>query len=253
MDTKLRNSHRLAVLLAIAVLIICSVGMVLAYPVFSREMQDRLDETKVSNDEVIQIAGGLIEGNYILYNEVYEETDRAYVLQKYGGDRFDLLRKYMDYEVFDWDGNALLESNSKSVLENLVKKEDTAYAFRAAFTFQDDGELSDIQVNGNMLDERTEYEIEQYLLDQQVINYEWRGISEPTEVQIVYGVTAENLNSYIDSNELHIDTSVAALISNSMFSGFLFLFAAVLAVTAVLLSVKKSFAFGGEKSIQCTV
>ena len=77
MDTKLRNSHRLAVLLAIAVLIICSVGMVLAYPVFSREMQDRLDETKVSNDEVIQIAGGLIEGNYILYNEGSEETDRA--------------------------------------------------------------------------------------------------------------------------------------------------------------------------------
>lgn len=159
MDTKLKNSHRLAVLLAIAVVLICSVGMVLAYPVFSREMQDRLDGSKVSNDEVIQIAGGLIEGNYILYNEVYEETDRAYVLQEYGGDRFDLLRKYMDYEVFDWDGNALLESNSKSVLENLVKKEDTTYAFRVAFTFQDDGELSDIQVNGNMLDERTEYEM----------------------------------------------------------------------------------------------
>ncbi|GAA0261860.1 sensor histidine kinase [Faecalicatena contorta] len=247
MDTKLKNSHRLAVLLAIAVVLICSVGMVLAYPVFSREMQDRLDGSKVSNDEVIQIAGGLIEGNYILYNEVYEETDRAYVLQEYGGDRFDLLRKYMDYEVFDWDGNALLESNSKSVLENLVKKEDTTYAFRVAFTFQDDGELSDIQVNGNMLDERTEYEIEQYLLDQQVTNYEWRGISEPTEVQIVYGVTEENLNSYIDSNELNIDTSVAVLMSNSMFGGFLFLFAAVLAVTAVLLSVKKSFAFGGEK------
>ena len=93
MDTKLKNSHRLAVLLAIAVVLICSVGMVLAYPVFSREMQDRLDGSKVSNDEVIQIAGGLIEGNYILYNEVYEETDRAYVLQEYGGDRFDLLRK----------------------------------------------------------------------------------------------------------------------------------------------------------------
>ena len=157
--------------------------------------RDRLDGSKVSNDEVIQIAGGLIEGNYILYNEVYEETDRAYVLQEYGGDRFDLLRKYMDYEVFDWDGNALLESNSKSVLENLVKKEDTTYAFRVAFTFQDDGELSDIQVNGNMLDERTEYEIEQYLLDQQVTNYEWRGISEPTEVQDVYkrqGVVFKN-------------------------------------------------------------
>ncbi|EGB90845.1 sensor histidine kinase [Clostridium sp. D5] len=221
--------------------------MVLAYPVFSREMQSRLDGNTASADEIMRISEGLIEGNYILYNEVYEETDRAYVLQRYGGDRFDLLRKYMDYEVFDWDGNALLESNSKTVLENLAKKEDTDYAFRAAFTFQEDGEMSDIQVNGSMLNERTEYEIEQYLLEQQVINNEWRGISDPSEVQIVYGVAEENLNSYIESNDMNIDSSVAELMSNAMFGGFIMLFAAVLAVTAIVLSVNKSFEYGRQK------
>ena len=223
MDTKLKSSRRLATILTIAVLLICSLGMVLAYPVFSREMQSRLDGNTASADEIMRISEGLIEGNYILYNEVYEETDRAYVLQRYGGDRFDLLRKYMDYEVFDWDGNALLESNSKTVLENLAKKEDTDYAFRAAFTFQEDGEMSDIQVNGSMLNERTEYEIEQYLLEQQVINNEWRGISDPSEVQIVYGVAEENLNSYIESNDMNIDSSVAELMSNAMFGGFIML------------------------------
>ena len=247
MDTKLKSSRRLATILTIAVLLICSLGMVLAYPVFSREMQSRLDGNTASADEIMRISEGLIEGNYILYNEVYEETDRAYVLQQYGGDRFDLLRKYMDYEVFDWDGNALLESNSKTVLENLAKKEDTDYAFRAAFTFQEDGEMSDIQVNGSMLNERTEYEIEQYLLEQQVINNEWRGISDPSEVQIVYGVAEENLNSYIESNDMNIDSSVAELMSNAMFGGFIMLFAAVLAVTAIVLSVKKSFEYGRQK------
>ena len=247
MDTKLKSSRRLATILTIAVLLICSLGMVLAYPVFSREMQSRLDGNTASADEIMRISEGLIEGNYILYNEVYEETDRAYVLQRYGGDRFDLLRKYMDYEVFDWDGNALLESNSKTVLENLAKKEDTDYAFRAAFTFQEDGEMSDIQVNGSMLNERTEYEIEQYLLEQQVINNEWRGISDPSEVQIVYGVAEENLNSYIESNDMNIDSSVAELMSNAMFGGFIMLFAAVLAVTAIVLSVNKSFEYGRQK------
>ena len=247
MDTKLKSSRRLATILTIAVLLICSLGMVLAYPVFSREMQSRLDGNTASADEIMRISEGLIEGNYILYNEVYEETDRAYVLQRYGGDRFDLLRKYMDYEVFDWDGNALLESNSKTVLENLAKKEDTDYAFRAAFTFQEDGEMSDIQVNGSMLNERTEYEIEQYLLEQQVINNEWRGISDPSEVQNVYGVAEENLNSYIESNDMNIDSSVAELMSNAMFGGFIMLFAAVLAVTAIVLSVNKSFEYGRQK------
>ena len=82
MDTKLKNSHRLAVILAVVVLLICSLGMIAAYPVFSDQMQDGLDGNDANLDSLRNMSVALIEGNYILYNEVNEETDKAYILQE---------------------------------------------------------------------------------------------------------------------------------------------------------------------------
>ena len=61
------------------------------------------------------------------------------------------MRKYMDYEVFSNDGEALLKEKSEDTLSKLVKKEDTPYAFRAAFTYDEDGELIDMKVGGNRM------------------------------------------------------------------------------------------------------
>jgi signal transduction histidine kinase len=247
LDIKLKNSHRLTIIGIAALLLVCSLGMVLAYPAFSQEMEDRLDGDQTSEDVLKRLSYGLVEGNYILYNEVYEETNRAYVLQQYGGDQFDLLRKYMDYEVFDWSGDALLNSSSKATLKELVNKQDTSYAFRAAFTFQEDGEISDIQVSGNQTDERTQYDLEQYLLKMQVGDNQWKDISNPSEVQVVYGVTVENLKSYIESNDYIAELSVYELMENEVFGGFIAAFVVIIALGAVFFSMRNPDIFDNHK------
>lgn len=244
MDIKLKNNHRAAIILAAAMLIICSVGMVMAYPVFSGQMQDELNGDNVNADILREMSAGLIEGNYILYNDVHEETDKAYVLQHYGGDRFDLLRKYMDYEVFDLKGDALLSTNSKEVSSDLKKTDNSPYAYRVAFTFQDDDELTDIQVSGDVLDGRTQNEIEQYLLRRQIRENKWENISTPSKVQIVYGFTEKDLQAYVDDNEYVQNYHIYNLMTNPMYKGFVAGFVFLLAATAIFLTVKKDFAFG---------
>lgn len=240
MDIKLKNSHRLTIVLILAIVLVCSVGMVMSYPVFSREMQERLEEDSISEDILTGICEDLVKGNYILYNEGLEVLDRAYIRQEYGGDQFDLLRKYMDYEVFDWAGNALLNDNSKATLAALAKKENTDYALRVAFTFQEYGQISDIRVNGSQTDKRIQYNIEQRLLVWRDAGDSWLGMSGPEEVQIIYGITEENLNSYIENNQDVENLSVCKLMGNEMFTSFITVFVLLLAVAAIFLSVKQN-------------
>lgn len=247
MDIRLKNSRRLTIVLILAILLVCSVGMVMSYPVFSREMQERLEEDSISEDILTEICEHLVKGNYILYNEATEVLDRAYILKEYGGDQFDLLRKYMDYEVFDWTGNALLNNNSKTTLAALAKKEDTAYALRVAFTFQEYGQMTDVRVNGSQTDERIQYNIEQRLLVWRDTGESWMGMSGPEEVQVIYGITEENLNSYIENNQDIENLSVYKLMGNELFARFITVFVLILAAAAIFLSVKQNTSLGSHR------
>lgn len=247
MDIRLKNSRRLTIVLILAILLVCSVGMVMSYSVFSREMQERLEEDSISEDILTEICEHLVKGNYILYNEATEVLDRAYILKEYGGDQFDLLRKYMDYEVFDWTGNALLNNNSKTTLAALAKKEDTAYALRVAFTFQEYGQMTDVRVNGSQTDERIQYNIEQRLLVWRDTGESWMGMSGPEEVQVIYGITEENLNSYIENNQDIENLSVYKLMGNELFVRFITVFVLILAAAAIFLSVKQNTSLGSHR------
>jgi signal transduction histidine kinase len=219
----------------------------MSYPVFSRELQERLEEDSISEDILTEICEHLVKGNYILYNEATEVLDRAYILQEYGGDQFDLLRKYMDYEVFDWTGNALLNNNSKTTLAALAKKEDTAYALRVAFTFQEYGQMTDVRVNGSQTDERIQYNIEQRLLVWRDAGDSWMGMSGPEEVQVIYGITEENLNSYIENNQDVENLSVYKLMGSELFARFITVFILILAAAAIFLSVKQNTSLGSHR------
>ena len=70
------------------------------------------------------MADDLCEGNYFLYNEYSQETDKADILSDYMDSNFLLLRKYMDCGLFDRAGESLLENLSADVSENL-QEEDT--------------------------------------------------------------------------------------------------------------------------------
>lgn len=247
MDIKLKNNRRLPVIIMAAVLLFCSLTMVFVYPVYTEEMQDLIDGNSVNQDNLSMMSDALIEGCYILYNEVYEETDRADILNEYGGDQFDLMRKYMDYEVFNWEGEPLLGTNDKETLADLAKKNDTPYAYRVSFTFQEDSEISDIQIMGSEIDQQIQNTLKQDILNYRINNHQWESIAEPSEVQVVYGMTAENLAVYIENNAYMGTIPVYELTRNGAFIGFIWAFVIILAATAAFFCINKQFAFGRGK------
>lgn len=247
MDIKLKNSPRATTIITVVILLICSIGMVLVYPVFSREMKEKLDGNYGNTEQMADVAYELIGGNYILYNEKYGETNRADILANYGSNQFDLLRKYMDYELFDESGEALLDNADKAILQNLKKKDGSPYAMRVSFTFQEEARLSDINVSGNLLDETEQYTIEQYLLQTESVQNRWSDISSPSKVQIVYGITEGNLKDYLENNVYSEQYPVYELLQNNLYKGFVKMFIAVLAGLAIVLTMKKSSGFGVHK------
>ena len=245
MDTKLKSSHRLAIIIAVLVVLISSVGMVLTYPIYRNQLQDELSEDTVEMSLVMEMASDLFEGNAILYNDVYEETDRSYVLQRYGNDSFYLMQKYMDYAVFDFQGEALLKKDNEDMLAKLVKRDDTPYAFRAAFTYDEDGEMTDIEVSGSRIDEREQFEIEQNLLNAGY--YYYNEISEPASVQFIYGMTEENLDAYLEGDGDSQYYQTYHLMENTTFMWSVIIFAMLTVFAGGFLTVRRSFEFGTQK------
>lgn len=241
MDIKLKNSRKRIIALILTLVFICSAGMMAAYPSFARDMEGRVDDV-IQEQSLRDICGDLSKGTYILYNEMTEETDGALLREQYGDGRFDLLRKYMDYEVFDLRGNALLGVNDNSILKNL-KAKDTPYAFRVEFIFQDDGDISKVQVTGSQTDVRLQYQMEQDLL--RTGSYD--DGERPWGVQIVYGMTEENLNSYVKDNCDLESLSVYGLIDSELFATLVTVFVLLLAAAAIFLSIRHRSLFEGKK------
>lgn len=243
MDIKLKNSRRRIIAFVFILILICSVGMVAAYPAFSREMQSGENDI-IYEQSLTDICRDLENGNYILYNEVTGKADRALLQEQYGNSRFDLLRKYMDYEVFDSRGTAQLGTNSNSVLRNL-KAKNTSYAFRVEFTFQNDGQISKVQVTGSKIDVQLQYEMEQNLLSMEPFPYQ--GVETPSDVQTVYGITGEKLNAYIkDSGDFEY-LAVRGLAESEFYSTISIVLALIVACAAVCLTIKQRSIFEEKK------
>lgn len=248
LGTKLKNSRKAAVLLTVLVIIVCAGGMMLSYMNFYNQTQKKLKSEEQQVDEAVleSIARDMMKGNYILYNDVYEETDRAEVLREYGNSAFGYLRNYLEYEVFSWDGKALL-GDDENMQADLARKADTKYALRVAFTYQDDGGLVDVEVYGTRVDESERYYIEQDLIQQDFDEYDEGGeISTPSEVQIIYGMTESSLKSYQGAYQETGEHAANILRNSSSFTSMCRLFVALTAGIALILSLKKGFAFGEE-------
>ena len=195
MDTRSTSSRKAGLIAAALLLCICSAVMLIRYPELaswvesSEDIGERQIETLYDMDDELSV------GNYILYNEYSKETD---LLEEYGQSPFDLTRRYMDYGVFDGDGESLLSETGEAAAGRLTDWDGKYYAFRAEFSFGDGGALTDIQVDGEALDPETAYNMEQRYLnaaENMLYSYE-SDISTPSDVTIVYGMTETNLHAY---------------------------------------------------------
>ena len=211
MDTKSKNSRRAGIIVVAIFLSICSLIMMSQYDGMKRAMDSANSaatedaESPVPYESALgSISRDLAEGNYLLYNEYANETDPADVLDEYGQRDFDWSKRYFDYEVFDSDGNQLLKNEDESTAENLQanSEEDAGYAFRAYFTFSQEGELSSVQIDGTALSPEEEYNLEStYLSSAQEVEYseEISSIASPENITVIYGMNNENLNAFTEA------------------------------------------------------
>ena len=201
MDTRSISSRKAGILAAAVLLCICSAVMMLRYQDMADWVDSMEDIGTRQTETLYEMGDDLSEGNYLLYNEYSQETAFSDVLEWYGQSPFELLGRYMDYGIFDSEGESLLSDTSETEAQRLAEEESQYYAFRASFYFGEAGELSDIQVDGSALEPKTAYSLEQqYLADFDNVLYAYglSSISTPENVTVVYGMTEANLNAYCE-------------------------------------------------------
>ncbi|HIW42378.1 MAG TPA: HAMP domain-containing histidine kinase [Candidatus Mediterraneibacter vanvlietii] len=205
MDTKLKNSRNPGFIAAFILLALCSVIMLSRYNAMALYLDSMSDNEGQYLESLRGVGNDLAEANYLLYNEYSNETDRGEVLDEYGQRPFDLTKRYMDYEIFDnGDGEALLNRTNATTQNHLQEGTTDYYAFRAKYTFSENGSLAGIEVDGTSLQPEDEYLIEADLLSDadEIADYSGIGeVSRPVDVTIVYAMTQTNLDAYCDMEQ----------------------------------------------------
>ena len=205
LDTKLKNSRNPGFIAAFILLALCSVIMLSRYNAMALYLDSMSDNEGQYLESLRGVGNDLAEANYLLYNEYSNETDRGEVLDEYGQRPFDLTKRYMDYEIFDnGDGEALLNRTNATTQNHLQEGTTDYYAFRAKYTFSENGSLAGIEVDGTSLQPEDEYLIEADLLSDadEIADYSGIGeVSRPVDVTIVYAMTQTNLDAYCDMEQ----------------------------------------------------
>lgn len=242
MDTKLKNNPKIVWLAVLLVLCFCSVGMILFYPSIwssaQKSGQQNSDDIESNLDEF----NSLVEGNYVLYNQISKETSQADILEEDAYDDFRLLERYMDYSMTDEEGNILLESSGEAG-DNLENTQSSQYEMKVEFVFDNYGEVTSVAVSGNDLDRETAYQMEQNLISTQEEmenNFDYNGflkISNPESVIVRYGITDANVKEYLSTGQISNEEVAEAywILQSDAFFWIFLLFLVITSVSAILL------------------
>ncbi len=242
---KLKNSRRFAVLLVVMVLLFAASAMVSTYPIYADLMEQELTG-KIPVNAMEDSVDEMLRGGYYLYNEVYEYMELNEMMQMFGTDDFFLMRKYMDYEIYSPDGEELLEKENPAGTKKLLEQ-DADYGLRIALEYDSEGELKNVEVDGNSADED-----ERYMLEQKTY-HESNGpghveyyLDKPSSVKIVYAFSEQNLqrflkSNYFDGNKYHVLT----LSNLKPYIAFEWIFCLLVMLAAFLIPCNKNWDLGG--------
>lgn len=245
--TKLKNSRKFAVLLMVFVVLISAGVMVGVYPMFASGMSKEVTE-EVRQEKVAGLSDELTDGVYFLYNQAYGTMEQSELMDYLDMDNFLLLRKYMDYEVFDFSGKALLGDDNSSVVKKLTG-ETSDYAFRASLLLSEDAQLQDVQVDGSVLDEKAAYQLEQDLFtwfdDDEGYggynNLEYSYDLIPREVKVIFGMSEEQLNAYVEASTGYGYEYALSLSNNPDYLMLEWILVGVAAVMGLLIAMNKNW------------
>ena len=229
------------------VVLVCTMIMIGSYPIFARNMSGEITET-VQNEEVCALSDELLDGVYFLYNQAYEEVEQSELVSYLDMDDFLLLRKYMDYEIFDFDGNALLDKEDSAKVKKLVRS-DTKYAFHVSIIFNEDGNLQDVQVDGSALDEQNAYYLEESIYrmqsagegDSSYESLEYSYELFPKNVKVIYGMSEEQLKEYMETSSGSGWEYAIYLSNDRLYLNYEWVLALVAIIFGVLIAANKGW------------
>lgn len=250
MDTKLKNSRNPGFIAAFILFALCSVIMLSRYNAMALYLDSMSDNEGQYLESLRGVGNDLAEANYLLYNEYSNETDRGEVLDEYGQRPFDLTKRYMDYEIFDnGEGEALLNRTNATIQNHLQEGTTDYYAFRAKYTFSENGSLAGIEVDGTSLQPEDEYLIEADLLSDadEIADYSGIGeVSRPVDVTIVYAMTQTNLDAYCDM-EQPVGMEVYDLETTTYYHDTLEVICLVIIAAALLMPISRKLDISEKK------
>ena len=144
----------------------------------------------------------LATGNRILYNEVTGVKDASEQMEMMSNSAFSLFKKYMDYQIFDKEGNPLFKESDDQINEAL--KSNDSYALKIEYKYGTAGTMSNVTVSGTKLVPEEAYNIEKdlsyYCMDadlEDLIEDE----KQTDGISIVYGMTDANYDEFISANQ----------------------------------------------------
>lgn len=203
MDTNLKSSREIRTIVTIVILILFAAGIVGSYYVVSRNnIASTVTVEEDIEDCIERMDYSLATGNRILYNEVTGAMDASEQMEMMSNSAFSLFKKYMDYQIFDKEGNPLFKENDDQINEAL--KSNDSYALKIEYKYGTAGTMSNVTVSGTKLASEEAYNIEKdlsyYCMDadlEDLIEDE----KQTDGISIVYGMTDANYDEFISANQ----------------------------------------------------
>ena len=203
MDTNLKSSRKIRTIITIVILSLFAAGIVGSYYMVSRNnIASTVTVEEDIEDCIERMDYSLATGNRILYNEVTGAMDASEQMEMMSNSAFSLFKKYMDYQIFDKEGNPLFKENDDQINEAL--KSNDSYALKIEYKYGIAGTMSNVTVSGTKLVPEEAYNIEKdlsyYCMDadlEDLIEDE----KQTDGISIVYGMTDANYDEFISANQ----------------------------------------------------
>ena len=116
MDTNLKSSRKIRTIITIVILSLFAAGIVGSYYMVSRNnIASTVTVEEDIEDCIERLDYSLATGNRILYNEVTGVKDASEQMEMMSNSAFSLFKKYMDYQIFDKEGNPLFKESDDQI------------------------------------------------------------------------------------------------------------------------------------------
>lgn len=258
MDTKLKNRHKLAIVLILLIIAIPTMAVLSGYYAYSREseeLQNELDEAALCSSDFLE---EFVWASYILYStesdagmsKVEKEQELEYDFQEEMLE-FDTLYPYLEYSVEDETGELVTESVVDS-----GKKSLSSYGLAMTIRYDENG-IPEAKIQSG------EYRSGQIRELRSVLNEFSRRIQEryeysdressdvymktPKNRTFTFAMTESNLKAYMD-NWHYTGYTVP-----ERTSGTILILICVVAAAALLLPVFSTLHTGDERIFRCPV